>query len=56
MHYLKRIGVFHLLIKFFYKKIGEEIYRQQDVDSTLQNFRKAKLIPESFEQNILIRR
>lgn len=48
MEYYKRIGVFHLLIKFFYSKIAKGIYRQAKIDEVLKSFRMAELIPESF--------
>lgn len=56
MDYFKRIGVFHLLIKFFYGKIAKGIYRQDRIDRVLESFRMAGLIPESFQKNILVRR
>jgi hypothetical protein len=52
----KRIGVFHLLIKFFYSKIASQIYTIGKIDEVLYNFKIAGLIPESFQQNILARR
>lgn len=56
MKYFKRIGVFHLLIKYFYSKISNGTYTSNNIDRVLFNFKRAGLIPESFQQNILARR
>lgn len=52
----KRIGVFNLLVNFFYRKVASKLYKLDKVDHIFHSFKKEGLIPESFEQNILARR
>lgn len=54
--YLKKIGVFHIMIRIFYEKIYDGIYKEDLVKRILNTFAQEDKVPLSFVSNIKARR